>query len=329
MPRTISNLFAASDKKLGLKTLPLLDTLLPEKKEELLMAQSAPELSSWLEYNNLISWLEKNKSLKPLPILPNEFKNAFSTDITPYLEKIFDNNKIYSPFWDIFFEGHGFKDPAVIAGLTPEYFNKVLSFFDQKIKTNMLLVRSCSAGGQNKTLLETSQDGVQTNHNFPIIIASISDSIVVPSVYGREKMISDFFNNAGFTQDKGTSVNNLLRAIAEFNPSIFSYHGSTGFPQIWFPGGYGFQTPQIINHVLTVGNVFLKIHRENNEPIGGHDIILILIYPQLIDVILKVEPFNLKDNLTKQWNSFAFIFEKSFFSNSPPEMIKAVLDQLN
>lgn len=321
MPKVITDLFARTNKKLGIKSLPSLDNFLPDKIQGALTNQ----------YQELISWLEKNKPVKPTLTLSDseEFRKLFSYDITPHLERIFDNKQDDSTaIWDIFFEGHGFIKPPIIGGLTPEYFNKILSFFDQKIKTGILFVRSCSAGGQNRTLLETSQDGIQTRHNFTLILGSISDSISVPTLYGRKKMITDFFNLAGFIQDRGTSINNLIRSIVDFNIGPFSYHGATGFPQIWFPGGYGFQTPQIVDKALTIGNVFLRIHKENRQPIIIDNILVVLLYPQIIDVELMVSPFNLEANLEKKWNNFAFLFENSFFANTSESTIQSVINEL-
>ena len=316
VPKVITDLFNRTGKKIGLKaTLPSLDSLLADKS-----------------YQEIIAWLEKNKPVQSIINLVSseEFKKLFAYDITPHLEKIFDNKNEdkSTPIWDIFFEGHGYINPAIIAGLLPEYFNKVLSFFDRRIKTGILFVRSCLAGGQNRTLLETTQEGVQTKHNFIIILGSITDSIVPPTKYGREQMITDFFNLAGFIQDKGTSINNLIRSIVDFNMNLFSYHGATGFPQIWFPGGYGFQTPQIVNEALTIGNVFLKTHQENQEPIFIDNVLIVLLYPRIIDVKLIISPFNVQANLKKQWNNFAFVFENSFFSNVPESIQKSMLDEL-
>lgn len=308
VPKLFETIFTSAGKNLGIKKLPSLDNLLP--KDE------TAGTSRNQDYKPLIKWLNTHKSeVERESKSSQELEKLLSYDISKDLEKIFINKLDDStPIWDIFFDGHGTNNPPIIAGLNPNAFNKMLSFFDHKIKTGIMYVLSCSAGGDVKTLLETTKDGVQTNHNFILILGSISNSSVISVAERLPALATLFFINTGFIQDKGTSINNLIRYITEFNSSPFSYHGATRFPQIWFPGGYGFQSPQIIDNALTLGNVFLKTHKENNQPIEIINKLIVLLYPFSIDVPLIITPFNMGAAIPKHWQNLSFVFEKSFFA---------------
>lgn len=308
VPKSIIKLFNDSGKNIGIKQLPPLDNLLPQETTNV-----KPQDQS---YTSLISWLEKNK--KELPhSTQEELQSALSYNLGKDLEKIFINKSDdTTPIWDIFFIGHGTITPPIIGSFNPTAFNKVLSYFDTKVKTGIVYVISCSSGGQNRTLLETTQDGIQILHNFILILGSISDSAVISTTVLDYKKMLLFFNIAGFIQDKGTSINNLLRYIVHPNPDPDSPHGLTGFPQIWFPGGYGFLTPQILNFTLTLGNVFLKVHRENKQPIHIENVLAVFLYPKIIDVPVIVNPVTIGGAIKRNWKHLSFIFEDDFL-NAP------------
>lgn len=320
VPKPLIKLFNDSGKNLGIKQLPNLDNLLPQETSAVLPQNET--------YASLISWLETHK--KPgTHSSKEEFEKLLSYDISKDLEKIFSSKlDDTTPIWDIFFIGHGTILPPIIGSLNPSAFNKMLSFFDHKIKTGIVYILSCSSGGQNRTLLETTKEGIQTNHNFTLILASISDSIVISSTSADFIKARIFFNNSGFIQDKGTSINNLLRYIIMFGSDPESPHGATGFPQIWFPGGYGFQTPQMVNGALTLGNVFLKTHKENNQPINIENTLVILLYPTVINVPLTIAPFNMGAKVRKEWKHLAFLSEDSFFVNISAPIQQSIIDGL-
>lgn len=303
-------------KNMGLKPLPSLNHLLPPKFTNFIHLSNYP-------YTELITWLANNKAIEPLKpeISFEEFNKKFGYNLAGDLNKIFINKLDDStPIWDFFISGHGSNNPYIIAGIIPSSFNTVLDFFDKKIKTGIIYVLSCSSGGELKTILETTKDGVQTNHNFIFILGSISNSIVITSLGLHHERMNIFLNNAGYIQDKGSSINNLIRQLVYFNPTEDSPHGATAFPQIWFPGGYGFQTPQIINGTLALGNVFLKTHKENNQPITIDIAIIVLLYPQIIDVPLIISPINMGRIIQKDFKNYIFVFEDLFFTNSSDQM---------
>ena len=304
IPKDFSYLFQG--KNLGLKQLSSLDKLIPENDQN-------QKLTDY-PYKELIDWLEQNKKI--IPFSPKD------------LDQIFISNSDATPIWDFYIGGHGEFEPSIIANLSPAALNSMLSFFDNKIKTGIIYVSSCYAGGKNRTLLETTKDGVQTNHNFIIIIGSIADSIVISQVQVSNDSLSVFFNNAGFIQDKGDSVNNLLNQLTSFVPTPQAPHGATGIPQVWFPGGYGFQTPNIGKQVLSLGNVFVTTHKENNQPIAIENKIVTLVYPSVIDVPLRIQPFSMGFIVKKEWHDFPLVYEPNFFVNIDLQTQKKILDQL-
>ncbi|CAN5187931.1 hypothetical protein BH09DEP1_BH09DEP1_6780 [soil metagenome] len=269
------------------------------------------------DYKELIDWLEKNKKVIP-----------FSAK---HLSEIFINKTdTTSPIWDFFIIGHGgFGGPdPLIANLKPAIFNSMLSFFDNEIKTGIIYVVSCFAGGQNRTLLETTKEGVQTNHNFIFILGAIGDKPVITLNELLNDEVHTFFNNAGFIQDKGTGLNNLLRYLSGFKTTISSPHGASGLPQIWLPGGYGFQTFNVFNHFLTIGNVYLKKYQENKEFIDIENILAVLLYPTFIDVPLKVHPFKMPGFIKKPFKNLALVYEPNFFENIDSKKQTKIIKQL-
>ena len=305
IPKAFTKLY--EDNNLGIKKLPSLANLLP----------AIPDKKTESSYQGLIDWLEKNKS-----IIPFSSKN---------LNEIFINKKDETtPIWDFFIMGHGgfgVPEPA-IANLKPAVFNSLLSFFDNEIKTGIIYVVSCFAGGQNRTLLETTKEGVQINHNFIFILGAIGDKPVNTVTEKLDKEIHTFFNNAGFIQDKGTGLNNLLRYLSGFKITSSSSHGASGLPQIWLPGGYGFQTFNVLNHFLTIGNVYLKKQKEDKKDIWIENTLAILLYPAFIDVALHIYPAYLGAFVPKSFKDLTFIYEPQFFENINPQKQKEIIEQL-
>ena len=296
-------------KNLGLKELPALNNLLPTRE-----LASDPVV-----YNPLIEWLDKNK--KMIPFNPKDFEQIFVN------KSVSDTNS--TPLWDIFIIGHGSPEPKpLIANLKPDEFNKVLSFFDNKITAGMVYVVSCYAGGKNRTLLETTKEGIQINHNFTLILGSPTNSAVALRAPLFYNTLQSFFNNAAFVEDKGESVNRLLTGLIFFNPIEESTHGTGALPQIWFPGGYGFQTVNSPNLVLSFGNVQLKKHQENHTPLIIENKIVVLIYPPNITIPLIVNPINAGTILPKVWNNLTFVFEPKFFIDTDIQTQKIIINEL-
>ncbi len=330
VPKKFSALYQG--KNLGIKPLPSLNHLLPSFDTLTNKRVSSTDYP----YKELIDWLEQNKKVMPLP--PSKSfpsLEAFNSlmqnniNIAQDLEKIFINKTDdTTPIWDFFINGHGTVNPPLISGIIPSIFNAMLSFFDNKIKTGIIYVLTCSAGGENRTLLETTKEGVQTNHNFIFILGSISNSIAIAGDRTLHALVNRFFNNAGFIQDKGTSFTNLLRSLVELTPDELSPHGATTFPQVWFPGGNGFQTPNVIDGSLSLGNVYLKLKKENKQSIEVDDELIVLTYPKIVDVPIIIYPKNFGMIIPKSYGNYSFVYESGFFTNVDTSKQIAVIEQL-
>ena len=267
-------------------------------------------------YLKLINWLQHNKKI--IPLNSKNFTQIFV-----------NKNERNTPIWDFVIQGHGLNNPPIIAGLIPDTFNKMLSLFDQYIKTGAIYTISCSAGGKNRTLLETQQDGIQINHNFILLLGSISNSTVAHSYPKMFDTLVNFFNYAGDMRDKGKSLDDLLKSIIFFKPDIISPHGAQSIPQVWLPGGLGFQTLNISDQVLSINEVIVKKHSENKAPIIIKNKAAILLYPNVIDIPLYISPLYWEKPIPKSsWKSFPLLFEESFFKNVDNQTKKEVIDQL-
>ncbi|GMU19315.1 MAG: hypothetical protein AMXMBFR12_05070 [Candidatus Babeliales bacterium] len=265
-----------------------------------------PEITKLLNTStndHLIQWLDKNKKIIP-------FSKA-------HLERIFisKTDQGATPIWDFVVAGHGNDNPPIIANLSPQSINEMFNFFDTKIKTGMVLIISCLAGGSNRKLLETTQAGIQINHSFILILSSVANEIINTFYPIDYPYLNLFFNNAAQIQDKGIGFDTLWEdlAKAKIKSTKKSVHGFQNIPQVWFPGGLGFQSANISDLVFPIGNVLLKTHQENNEPILIMGDALVLVYPTVIDVPLFVYPISLSHKLLrKNWQHIPHIFELNF-----------------
>ena len=298
-------------KNLGFKKLPDMTNLLPT--DEAISISTTQKINP---YKKIIDWIEQNKKLTPFSA--KDFDQVFMSK----------SESIAPPLWDFFIIGHGTTQPPLIANLSPNSFNSMLSFFDSKIKTGTIYVVSCMAGGKNRTLLETTKDGVQISHNYIFILGAISDSIVKTQGEYLDQVTHDFFNYAAFVQDRGESVSALLKKLIYFYPTVETPHGATALPQIWFPGGFGFQTLNIVDSILSLGNVFLRIHQEENKPIIIDKQRVVLLYPSTINATLEVIPVRQAEAYYKPWKDLLFVFEPTFFKDTDEQTKQTVIDQL-
>lgn len=275
-----------------------------------------------------------NSGIKPLPNITKLLDGSSNLSLKTWLDtnkKIIpfskaDLGKIFSAskdtpsnlIWDFIVTGHGTDNPPIIANLAPTVINDMLYFFDTHIKTGMVLIISCLSGGSNRTLLETTQSGIQINHNFILILNSVANEVSTGIFPKDFAYVTFFFNNAAQIQDKGSSFDTFWEDLAKSKISSeeTSVHGFQNIPQVWFPGGIGFQSANIQDLVFPIGNVLLKIHKENNEPILILGDALVLVYPTVIDVPLIVYPIQLKHQLNrKNWGTIPHVFELSFSKN--------------
>lgn len=286
-----------------------------------------------------------NTGIKPLP----DITKFLDGDSNFLLKNLLDKKKKIVPFskadldkvfitktdansaliWDFIVAGHGTDNPPIIANISPTAINEMFNFFDTKIKTGMVLIISCLAGGSNRKLLETTQAGIQINHNFILILNSVANETITATFPKDFAYASFFFNNAAQIQDKGSSFDTLWEDLAKgkLNSYKDSVHGLQNIPQVWFPGGIGFQSANIEDLVLTIGNVLLKSSKENNEPILVIGEALVLVYPPVIDVPLFVYPTRLENPINKKnWEHIPHFFELPFSKNNQELYLKIITE---
>ncbi len=108
-------------------------------------------------------------------------------DFAASLNKIFvlnadyykENRSADIPAWTIFLSGHGDIE-SLIVGLPLSAFPNILSFFDEKINTRLLVYLSCYAAGANaeKIYADLKQPGAQKLYSYAIITAALTDEPV-------------------------------------------------------------------------------------------------------------------------------------------------------
>src|SRR5262249_40022833 len=144
------------------------------------------------EYEQLFKWVNGKQT-------PN-----FKSEDLP---KIFLSSRSLenAPIWVFIISGHGGYEPPIIACLTPDDINTLLSYFDKHLLVGIVYVVSCFAGGKNSSLLQFTKTGVAVSHNFILIIGAISD-ISTSSPTDVVQFSLDFFSYAAAIQDKGESL---------------------------------------------------------------------------------------------------------------------------
>jgi hypothetical protein len=112
--------------------------------------------------------------------------NITSDTIIPALTKIFTASTTTQkrPLWCIYMCGHGVSQSVFqnssIAGMTWEAYQNVCSFFDEYVSMHSLWIASCQAGGHNR-LAVFDDESQQYRYQYPIIIESLSDTVVLTS----------------------------------------------------------------------------------------------------------------------------------------------------
>ncbi len=197
------------------------------------------------------------------------------------------------PIWDIILHGHGTYGGS-IGGLSSQHIQELLTFFDNALPVGVVYIQSCSAGGENLNLLEfdttISKEKILRYLDYILIVGAITDKPIY-SLIGIKNLYSQFYSDAARLQDKGKSLDTLLDNLNDLYRHSGSLHGSSNIPQVWLPGGLGFQTYQINKKVQIIGNVKVRVHEDEQRPIVlPNSTIAALIYTRSIDVPLKVWP---------------------------------------
>lgn len=255
-------------------------------------------LESWKNISNLLPGAVQAKNIiKDFVPLQKALASAQTEFLISDFKSIFavpNHTNYKSPLWDFFLLGHGVPEPdPLIAGLKPNQINDFFSFIDRSLLVVTVYLQSCRAGGKNLRLLEFDALGIARNHQFILMVGSITDSPIWIAPFGStEQMILLFFNYAALIQDKGASLNRLLLLFSKnVNPGDLSLHGTEQIPQVWLPGGMGFQTFNIDNYILVLGNVMARVHADEQKPIIVNNKQAILLYPLKVSAPLYITPF--------------------------------------
>ncbi len=217
-----------------------------------------------------------------------------------------------TPFWDFFVIGHGDTDTA-IAGVKPFIFRKILKFFNDYIVTNVAYVTSCNAAGKNLKLIQFANTGAAQLLNYILIIGATTDA----PVYGHIDLIS-FFDGAASLEDKSNSLDRLLTKVLPETEMELSQFISN-IPQIWLPGGLGFQTYNIHNRIENIGLVKNLVHEIEHKPFEINKKLAVLIYPSKINVPMEVNvastPVHSEEK--REWISLSVSFGGQIFEKYP------------
>ncbi len=215
-------------------------------------------------------------------------------NVLPSIISLFKQKKESpSTIWDIYINGHGSADMRAleIAGLLPAQLNKLLQFFNDMIITNVVNLSTCSIGGNNLDLVQWRKSGISRSFNYILVVESIDDSPTKLLYTQRMRLsgyLGNYFNNAKNLINKSDSLNKLVTDLIIKEPEYIS-----NLPQVWLPGGIGFQTVALNNYVISIGLVKKRTHELSKKPIIVKDAMAILMYPLQITVPLHVYPQNL------------------------------------
>ncbi len=232
------------------------------------------------------------------------------------------------PIWDIILTGHGSVSyGGIIGDLSGQQIQELLSFFDNELPVGLFYIQSCSAGGKNLNLLEfdetINKEKVLRNLDYILIVGAISDrpTLAFPEEGRTSKLLYKLYSNAALLQGKGKgkgeppSLDTLLNDLHDLYRTSGSPHGSTNIPQVWLPGGLGFQTYQIDEKVQILGNVKVRVHEDQQRRIVlPESSMAILVYPISIKVPISVAPHviegkSLDDSITFLLKHMASLWE--------------------
>ncbi len=257
----------------------------------------SPKLPSGQNSDDIIQYIKSYKKTPPLFSIDNlrtiltTIKQAKSS--SPESEQAELKQQIQLPIWDIILHGHGSAGES-IGGLPPEKIQELLNFFNNELPIGLFYIQTCSAGGENLRLLEfdttINKKKVLRNLDYILIVGAITDKSTwfVPGG-PTNKLFYQLYSNAARLQGKGESLNTLLNDLNSLYRHAGSPHGSSNIPQVWLPGGLGFQTYKINEKVQILGNVKIKKHEDEKSPIVlPASSMAILIYAMSIEVPIVV-----------------------------------------
>lgn len=216
----------------------------------------------------------------------------------PSIELLQEQQRL--PIWDIVLNGHGSlanidapapEESTVIAGISVKKMKEVFKFFANELYVSTVLIQTCSVGGRNANLLQFDRaigNNTLLSLNFAVILASVSDELTTG--FNVVPKWNVFLTLAASAAPLGS----MLKAL-DVDPvgSHWSPHASSNIPQVWIPGGYGFQTYQVDDRVKILSKVFVAAREDEQRTINiPNTTEVVLVYPTKIDVPVKIGLFN-------------------------------------
>jgi len=287
-----------------------------------------PENNTKNNYINIINILEPKlpaNTKKKAKYMIDDFQQILCIPSFPKNKKeksffIHQQEAWTAPIFDIYLAGHGLPKPdSLIADLTPNEMQKLLTFFNTKLRIGTLMICSCYAGGENLRTLKFKND-INKNEifyplNFLTIIQSVGDIFSYVDLRNPIdfNQIFDITKNLGTNDENGIDI--LLSKIGTLLPVIWNPHGDANISQIILPGGIEIQTPQA-NTIHVLGNVKVKTAEMEGKPFyiyptrqlinnPKYDLKLsVLVYPKVINTPLILQASRIDPNLKLEWHYY-------------------------
>lgn len=203
-----------------------------------------------------------------------------------------DNQLVHdnqSPIWDMIINGHGSVDHKKIAGISVEVMRGLLEYLNNNLTMGTLFIETCSVGGKNSTLLQFDQamgKDILLNLHYTVIIGSISDALTYRTRYSHQKW-KNFFKLAAAESALGQLISMLASQKADETDGPLHI---TNLPQIWIPGGYGFQTFNVDKRIKILSKALVRAREDEGKSIViPKTAQVVLVYPKEIRVPIIIE----------------------------------------
>ncbi len=254
---------------------------------------------------------------------PNEvqFADYFidSLDAIFCTKSDYENASMSMPEWFIYIDGHGLLNSSIV-WLSFDGFKKLLYFLENKIITQLLVVKSCYAMGVNsEKIYGNMKSEIKSYYSFPIIVEglnNVSTGDYLPAVdtvawdkYAK-KQLTVGINFAHFLK-RATTLNGEYEKIME---PLFTGHASMIF-QIKMPRLEWFSILGWEKEVVSINSVLAEA-RNPEKPL---DVISFFKKdPKIILLYTDDIPFELKFNSNKMRAIFSMVSPKLVGNRQEP-----------
>ena len=287
IPKTYLELFDIDDNKVQ-----------EYYKDLELLFESEVELKLGLRVNHMktITIEEIFKPIEPqfVDYFTNSMDSVFCTK-TDY--NIANQNR---PEWVIYIDGHGSVNGNIV-GLSLKGFQEFLSFLENKIKTQLLIVVSCYAIGVNSDkIFGNMKTEVKNQYSFPIIVQGVRDTSVANLSPG---VLKSWIEKQKIGLDTEINFSNFLKIAEQIKEGnydkIMNIRGSIqNIPQIKLPGIEWFSVRIANEEIVSIGPILVK----TRDPQKSLDVIsffkkdpkIILLYTDNIPFELIINSNKLK-----------------------------------